>query len=460
MNKTVCVLFSVVAMIALVVSCDDDHRLLRIDTADNPVTLRFSQSARMESQPLEFQFEALINEGRCPFGAMCFWPGMAEIQLRVIRLPADTHHIVLPISGSVSPRESLQQMPVDTLGYRFTLVNLLPYPSIDTTHRDSDYVATFTVFPFEPVDSLDGEAIITDANPIAFQIHPYTLDSMSIDGYIMNVSVTYSGGCENHYFQLFMSPALFAYSDPPQADLYLRHSGRDDLCEAIVTRHLRFDLRPIAHYYQLLYRCLGPIGLNLYEYYESTPGDKLNAIYQAGRCGSLSILPMAIGNYWVYAETTWTDHGMVAKIDSIEVIGKYTDSTGDWWKLSQQFSWLNDSIMVRGDTIFSADWGWTGPYPVPEYIPAADTSFRYNILRGDMMTSRVVSPIDSTITVPAGTFRGTYEYSGRDLWWLRFPYRVYLAPGVGFLYLEMTYTPTTPNKPYYRKSHLLRYHLE
>jgi len=125
--------------------------------------------------------------------------------------------------------------------------------------------------------------------------------------------------------------------------------GEFDPCDAIVTRQLSFDLRTIAHLYELMYGDLDPIRLNLYRFFDSLPGEKLSVVYYPDGTEPPSMLPMAIGNYWVYAETTWTDQGIHAEIDSIEVIGKFRDSLGDWWKLSGSLPWLPDSIMVRGD---------------------------------------------------------------------------------------------------------------
>jgi len=80
-------------------------------------------------------------------------------------------------------------------------------------------VATLSVFPFVPIDSVDGEVITTDQNPISFQVDPFQLNSISVDGNVIHVNVTYGGGCKNHYFQLFMSPAAFGESNPAQANL-------------------------------------------------------------------------------------------------------------------------------------------------------------------------------------------------------------------------------------------------
>ena len=60
------------------------------------------------------------------------------------------------------------------------------------------------------------------------------------------LEVNHSGGCGDHDFALFMSPATFAESVPVQANLWLQHRDRDDPCDGMVLQTLTFDLQPVA----------------------------------------------------------------------------------------------------------------------------------------------------------------------------------------------------------------------
>ncbi len=58
------------------------------------------------------------------------------------------------------------------------------------------------------------------------------------------VTVEYSGGSEEHEFDLFCSRAL-AKSLPPKANLYLSHNANGDMAKAMVRKELVFDLKPM-----------------------------------------------------------------------------------------------------------------------------------------------------------------------------------------------------------------------
>lgn len=108
--------------------------------------------------------------------------------------------------------------------------------------------------------------IITDQPPDAIQLDPFDLESVEIVGDSITLHVTYSGGCREHYFSLYMSPAAFLESYPVQANLYLRHNSNGDACEVLINDDLTFNLRPIAELHKTAYGKYDEIILNVYEY--------------------------------------------------------------------------------------------------------------------------------------------------------------------------------------------------
>lgn len=71
----------------------------------------------------------------------------------------------------------------------------------------------------------------------------YELVEAKIEDNLLILTVSYSGGCEPHEFALWaLRP--FEKSLPPRHQLFLRHRANGDLCEAYITRELRFDLNP------------------------------------------------------------------------------------------------------------------------------------------------------------------------------------------------------------------------
>jgi len=70
---------------------------------------------------------------------------------------------------------------------------------------------------------------------------PFTIDEATIAGRTLTVTVSYSGGCEEHDFVAWWSGAL-GTSAPPMVPLDLVHYGHGDSCEAALTEDVLIDL--------------------------------------------------------------------------------------------------------------------------------------------------------------------------------------------------------------------------
>ena len=117
---------------------------------------------------------------------------------------------------------------------------------------------------------------ITDAPAESLQLDPFGLEGIAIVEDTITLNVTYSGGCKEHCFSLYMSPASFLESSPVQANLYLRHNSNGDACEAFINKTVSFNLRPVAELYQSLYGSYDEIIINVFGYKSN---EKINAHY-------------------------------------------------------------------------------------------------------------------------------------------------------------------------------------
>lgn len=97
-----------------------------------------------------------------------------------------------------------------------------------------------------------GAVFIGDAGD-RFGTDAYALNSATITDDTLNISVSYSGGCEDHQFTLVASD-IFLESFPVQLSASIVHNANDDACEAYPTENYRFDLTPIKTMYQEAYR--------------------------------------------------------------------------------------------------------------------------------------------------------------------------------------------------------------
>ncbi len=95
----------------------------------NPFTLKVGETQVCACGAPDVTLHS-VTDSRCPEGAACFWEGEATVLLTV---------------GSDSLRLStandiLEFTSVDTLGnYIYTLLGVLPYPTLNGTIQQSDY---------------------------------------------------------------------------------------------------------------------------------------------------------------------------------------------------------------------------------------------------------------------------------------------------------------------------------
>ena len=80
-----------------------------------------------------------------------------------------------------------------------------------------------------------------------------TISNIELIDNILNIKTSYSGGCENHEFEL-IGINIFMESDPVQTNIRLSHNANNDTCEAYVTEELSFDITPLKEAYQEAYQ--------------------------------------------------------------------------------------------------------------------------------------------------------------------------------------------------------------
>jgi hypothetical protein len=82
--------------------------------------------------------DSVLNDSRCPSGVYCFWEGNAAVRFKFEELNEK------PIFFNLNTHRGFT---ADTIinGYKFTLIGLSPYPSIEHRIAQSDYKAKLIV---------------------------------------------------------------------------------------------------------------------------------------------------------------------------------------------------------------------------------------------------------------------------------------------------------------------------
>jgi hypothetical protein len=95
------------------------------------------------------------------------------------------------------------------------------------------------------------DILIVDSNA-GFPSNELRIESIRVDRDILTAEVQYGGGCGNAEFKL-LGYSAFMESVPVQSALTI--SFRDeDSCEALISRTIQFNLRPLAEKYKKVYR--------------------------------------------------------------------------------------------------------------------------------------------------------------------------------------------------------------
>ncbi len=74
---------------------------------------------------------------------------------------------------------------------------------------------------------------------------PYVLNGVDVNGDTVEISVSYSGGCEKHDFEVIWDGTI-GMGNPPVMNLILIHHANGDVCEAWITESLFFSLAALT----------------------------------------------------------------------------------------------------------------------------------------------------------------------------------------------------------------------
>ena len=80
---------------------------------------------------------------------------------------------------------------------------------------------------------------------ISAEDDPFVLNDLKIIGDSVYITVSYSGGCKQHSFEIVWSEEL-TETEPPSTSLIIMHNANGDNCEAYITRTLMFSIGDLS----------------------------------------------------------------------------------------------------------------------------------------------------------------------------------------------------------------------
>jgi hypothetical protein len=98
------------------------------------------------------RFLNVVNDSRCPVGVTCVWAGTATVSVQFSAPDArEAADLLLVLPGGAGPDDVDAHLPVDTLGYRITLVRLEPAPTANAPSGPNATNAKATVSVVRPI---------------------------------------------------------------------------------------------------------------------------------------------------------------------------------------------------------------------------------------------------------------------------------------------------------------------
>ena len=85
---------------------------------------------------------------------------------------------------------------------------------------------------------------VVDKFPASAPSDLFDIESAKVVGDILQLELSYGGGCKDHVFTAFWAP-VFLEEEPPSTEILITHDARNDSCEAWISQKLAIDLMPL-----------------------------------------------------------------------------------------------------------------------------------------------------------------------------------------------------------------------
>lgn len=237
------ILFSIsLVLLSTYTGCQDEILLPNYNTIDvkqdspKDATLKVGESVLLNNEVL-ITFTGVGADSRCPIDAICVWAGDAEVKLRLKKGSLEKEVV---LHTGLTPTSVLFD------GYEIALANVLPARK-STEEIKPDQYSILLIFNYN-VNSEKKQVYLIDANTDwVLKKDALAVNSAVIENNELVMSVSYSGGCATHLIDLYAYTGILK-SNPPQMNLVLSHNANNDMCEAYITKTIRFDLNKIKEY--------------------------------------------------------------------------------------------------------------------------------------------------------------------------------------------------------------------
>ncbi len=134
--------FACLGLVLLAVGCAGQRGGETAVLLGDTFTLGYGETAVIQTEDLQFTFDEVLEDSRCPTQVQCFWTGQARLVITARQ--GDAAPVSLEFNTNPAPNENLQTISFGE--YRVDLQSIDPYPQeADKSIELADYRVTLQV---------------------------------------------------------------------------------------------------------------------------------------------------------------------------------------------------------------------------------------------------------------------------------------------------------------------------
>ncbi len=115
-----------------IVSCNQNS-----EKYNETIQLGLGEVDEISETDIEIGFIRVLEDSRCPIGAVCVWEGNGKVEVYTYKSGTDS--ILFGLNTTLDPKK------VENRGYDIDLIELSPYPTIDQPFDTSEYRVTLKI---------------------------------------------------------------------------------------------------------------------------------------------------------------------------------------------------------------------------------------------------------------------------------------------------------------------------
>ena len=129
--------YFIMIILLMLMSCTQESTLVTDAELSQDFTLNVGERKRIGTEGLSVKFNGVMEDSRCPIGAVCVWQGNGAISLEFQK--SGMSPLTAILHTTLNPKDTTYA------GYEIRFKRLSPYPKLGIQILPSEYKATLNI---------------------------------------------------------------------------------------------------------------------------------------------------------------------------------------------------------------------------------------------------------------------------------------------------------------------------